>query len=83
MLLLQEQGRRAGLYEVAGAELVDQDVIQAVAVAFVRQLDRLLQGGTCSSAWADMFGFTQSRGDALARQTLLQGGSKALGSGRA
>ena len=54
-LLLQKEGRRAGLYEVAGAELVDQDVIQAVAVAFIRQLYCLLQGRKCSYAWADLF----------------------------
>ena len=70
-LLLQKQGRSAGLYEVAGAELVNQDVIQAVAVTFVRQLYCLLQGRRCSYAWADWLGFTQSRGDALARRNLL------------
>ena len=41
-LLLQQQWCSAGLYEIAGAELVHQNVIQAVRAPLVRQLYGIL-----------------------------------------
>ena len=43
VLLFQKQRSGAGLYEVAGAELVHQDVIQVIAIALVDNLHALLQ----------------------------------------
>ncbi len=43
VLLFQQQRGCAGLYEVAGTELVDQDVVQVVAIALVHYIHGLLQ----------------------------------------